>query len=87
MAFTTILRCIIRANKIPGGISVRQVMGSIPIQGNIYIYIFFCLIFSLHNEAKRGFEFKHSTRHADAFRIWRKVGNESVLMETECLNT
>ena len=36
-------------------------------------------------EAKRGVEFRHSTRNASM--ISRKVGNDNVLMGTECLNT
>ena len=37
------------------------------------------------NEAERGVEFRQPTRNA--YRISRKVGNESVSKETECLNT
>ena len=58
------------------------VVGSDPTLGMKY------LIFSYpdsSNDAMHGVEFRHATRFGS--RIWRKVANGSVVMETECVNT
>ena len=59
----------------------ENVMNSIPIRVSYLIFLFF----RSDNKAMRGVEF--CQRHTyNASRIWRKVENGSVIMETECLN-